>query len=720
MTKKPNFAKCILGVFVLAILFIGTFAFTHAPRTRATNLAPSVTSNVTVANSTTMVPVPSPTVDVTTAFELEGNIKDDPNFPNDGKEDWERLNCEVPYTGSATAHTGVVADAAPLSIYTGGGSKDTYDINNTSASGTVAASDTSWLFKDGAVPDKDDITNGYAASYVKDGQTLLYVGGERVSNAGDAFIGTWFFQNPVFNASAGLDGIPGNTDDVEFADGTFRSAPSATAPLARHAFGDILVLANFPGGVAASDAKVFEWVQTPGLDGISGNGDDGPCTNDDTAFGGTTVGNCPIAGFNNRGKPITRCASSTLCDITPGVNTIKTAIGFTNGAPLSETAEGVCWPYASKVETSTDEIPVNSFFEVGINLSALGLGGECFPSFALETRSSESVTAQLKDFVLHAFQSCGSSCDKTPHEQTVCEDQLTPGFGTVTQTFSASNTGTVPITVTLKDHQVFPDASTNDSFITGKDGTTGACTFGAETNIPIAAMSTFTCTRTASLPLGTTTDTLTVHTVSPAGIEDCTQTATATVNANPVAAADQPAAVCAALTGATSFSLNGTATNGTPHWTVQSVTGGNLTLLDVSFSNADAEDPTANIAAGKYGRAVVRLTVSNSTTNCPSDFVDINLDVDPNPTVTICSTDGDKACTTDESLTLTATVSPAGGTVHYTWTVPTGVTCGDAATCTASLPGTYRVDVTRAGLTTAGCPGNASIHVGLCALCTNP
>jgi len=54
------------------------------------------------------------------------------------------------------------------------------------------------------------------------------------------------------------------------------------------------------------------------------------------------------------------------------------------------------------------KIPTGGFVEGGIDLTALGIEG-CFASFIAETRSSPSVDAQLKDFVLGQFEHCGST-----------------------------------------------------------------------------------------------------------------------------------------------------------------------------------------------------------------------------------------------------------------------------------------------------------------------
>src|SRR4029434_3560435 len=45
------------------------------------------------------------------------------------------------------------------------------------------------------------------------------------------------------------------------------------------------------------------------------------------------------------------------------------------------------------------------FVEEGVDLTALGLG-TCFSTFLAETRSSQSPTATLSDFVLGSFNTC--------------------------------------------------------------------------------------------------------------------------------------------------------------------------------------------------------------------------------------------------------------------------------------------------------------------------
>jgi hypothetical protein len=62
-------------------------------------------------------------------------------------------------------------------------------------------------------------------------------------------------------------------------------------------------------------------------------------------------------------------------------------------------------PWAFRDKSGGTGPAAREFLEVGVNLTALGLGG-CFASFLAETRSSQSPTATLSDFVLGSFNTC--------------------------------------------------------------------------------------------------------------------------------------------------------------------------------------------------------------------------------------------------------------------------------------------------------------------------
>ena len=62
------------------------------------------------------------------------------------------------------------------------------------------------------------------------------------------------------------------------------------------------------------------------------------------------------------------------------------------------------------------------FLEEGVNLTSLGLGG-CFSNFIAETRSSQSPTATLSDFVIGSFNTCRLDL---PNTATVKADGIAP------------------------------------------------------------------------------------------------------------------------------------------------------------------------------------------------------------------------------------------------------------------------------------------------------
>ena len=330
MNTKPNFWKLMLGVVVLSLLFIGTWATTSANLTSENKLTIAPAKNAATTNPT-MAPhakTLAPFLDnVTSVLEIDGDIVDDPaGLP----EDWDTINCDG---GVAIAKSGVLFDGLGSSIFTGGGSKDPEFL-------------ALWKHKNGSVPDKDELLNAYAAKYVgPTGDDILAFGADRYANDGTAFMGFWFFVNPVFPA----------------ADGKFRQGPLATDPLALHAVGDTLVLIEFTQGGAVATAKVFEWVGTGGSE-----------------------------------------SGGTLNDITL---TAPDGSVLSRSNPAPQSISGTCSAWQHDPKSGPDgTIQVNAFFEGAINLDAFpALQGACFSSFLAETRSSASVTATLKDFVLGQF-----------------------------------------------------------------------------------------------------------------------------------------------------------------------------------------------------------------------------------------------------------------------------------------------------------------------------
>ncbi|MBY4678559.1 hypothetical protein [Marinobacterium arenosum] len=321
-------------------------------------------------------------------FQLEGNAVDGNAFPPD---DWETLcdpdgagNCQNPGPGpgpdaSANVFTGIVTDPDNASIFTGG-RKDIQDIPQ-------------WGWKNGAVPDKSDLTHAYAASYDDNGDLIVYFGADRIANAGDTFMGFWFFKSEVTMNN----------------DGSFSG---------NHTNGDVLVLVNFPQATNAQPlVQVVEW--------------DSSCTkadNNNPAPGDCVAQNLILrAGQSGAGAICGSMASDLVCAITNDEG------GANDPTPSP-------WSYTSK-DGFINQFPFETFFEGGINLTQLIGGDGCFASFMAETRSSSSFTASLKDFVLDAFPLCSIEVSKDCSNPRLnnAEDMIIYDItGTVTNTGSGT------------------------------------------------------------------------------------------------------------------------------------------------------------------------------------------------------------------------------------------------------------------------------------------
>jgi hypothetical protein len=133
--------------------------------------------------------------------------------------------------------------------------------------------------------------------------------------------------------------------------------------LGRHRVGDLLVLSNFVKGGGTPVILAYEWVGSGGSDGAL--------------------------------NKVTLSAANSF-------------------AIVNSTSQPSPWPYQAKGSVPANTFPAGAFFEGGIDLACLtGQGvSPCFANFILETRSSQSVTASLKDFLIGRF-SAGSGSQPT-------------------------------------------------------------------------------------------------------------------------------------------------------------------------------------------------------------------------------------------------------------------------------------------------------------------
>jgi hypothetical protein len=214
----------------------------------------------------------------------------------------------------------------------------------------------------GNVPAKDDITNAYA--YTKKnaaGELILYVGVEREDASGDSHVDVEFFQKSV-----GLN-------DQDKDTGKCSLLPKSCTFSGSNKDGDVLVNMDFSKGGGFGTLTVR--------------------TRQESLKDHYTD---PLAALNNEG-----CNSAdTVCAVNNGVD-INTST----------------WIHRDNHGDPITLIPPNGFTEFGINVQKLtGKTNLCFASFMVKTRSSQSFTAELKDFQVVPFEKCEATVATEIHE----------------------------------------------------------------------------------------------------------------------------------------------------------------------------------------------------------------------------------------------------------------------------------------------------------------
>src|SRR5205823_3586200 len=103
-------------------------------------------------------------------------------------------------------------------------------------------------------------------------------------------------------------------------------------------------------------------------------------------------------------------------------------------AIVNGSAVSVPWTYKNK--SGASQPAAGEFLEEGIDLTALSLNG-CFSAFLAETRSSQSPTATLSDFVTGRFPLCSLSATPFTGLSKVTDPTVYP--------LTITNTGAMPL-----------------------------------------------------------------------------------------------------------------------------------------------------------------------------------------------------------------------------------------------------------------------------------
>jgi CSLREA domain-containing protein len=159
-----------------------------------------------------------------------------------------------------------------------------------------------------------------------------------------------------------------------------------------------------------------------------------------------------------------------------------------------------------------------------------------------------------------------------------------------------------------------------------------------------------------------------------------------TLNQNPTTDAGADQTLCQMVGGTTAFTLNGTVTNGTPQWSVQSSTG----TANAIIATPNTASTSVNVTG--IGTVTLRLTTtSNATPSCGTATDDVVLTVNPNPTANagadqaLCQVAGGPT-----AFTLNGTVTnstPQWSLVTQTGTANANIVTPNAASTSVNVTG---------------------------------
>ena len=283
------------------------------------------------------------------------------------------------FTGDSFGRDGITGTGPDYSTFTTG-SKDIYNPSGPGNNNWQCASATNDAL------DKDNLIHGYGIAYIAPstnggvtaGDTIIYLGDEKFSDGGDNNIGVWLFQSPVScDSTAGTATFTGS-----------------------HTVGDLLIISNFTQGGTLSGIQIYQWVGT----------------------GGEVSGTLHLL------------ASDAACSVASATDT---ACGAVNTATVS----GFTWPTTNKETKDSTSVSTNAFYEMGIDVTALEPNAGCFTGVLMDTRTSASPSATIKDYLLGNLSTCVHTTTTTHASQTGTVAPGTPVTDTASVTASVGTPG---------------------------------------------------------------------------------------------------------------------------------------------------------------------------------------------------------------------------------------------------------------------------------------
>lgn len=284
-------------------------------------------------------------------FQLDGNAQSSVQSTPPASDDWDKVCHEAAPT---ICPSGSNTTGATAVSFTNDGAQNATIFTGGGSKDPSDVSSWAWKNETGGLPDKDNLQDSFAARYQP--STGSYAGKDLLYFGSDRFDNSGDAQQGFWFFQ---NPITLNSD------GTFSGV---------HKVGDLLILSDFSNGGTTSTINIYKWV-----------GSGGDTNGTLQLLAGGTAARCDGTAVTN----------DEFCGI----------VNPDNGTPSP-------WPFTDKSGNNT--YLQGEFYEGGVNLTSLGLSGECFATVTSETRSSTSATATLKDFVLGSFGSCGSQTVTTP------------------------------------------------------------------------------------------------------------------------------------------------------------------------------------------------------------------------------------------------------------------------------------------------------------------